>query len=151
MLRIFNLEGLLIAEIDLIPTLDNAVISPNGFYMMYKSGGSFGNVNQPFARLEKPAWGLVDIQANKVVYHETEKEGTHLDGIFFTQGLLQSNSTTPFDNNHYDYKVFFDESTHTIRNFGNKVNGINLSKNGKQPKIQIGDTILKNMALKKLK
>lgn len=113
-IRVFDLKGNLVTENNMIPTIDNVVISPKGAYMMYLAGGSWANVNQPFASLENASWGIIDIHAKQVLFHEVEKEGTHLDGIFFTQGLLHSNSTTPFDKIHYDYDVFFNEETQTL-------------------------------------
>lgn len=111
---IYNPIGEIIAEIDNIPTWDQGVISPNGNYMLYIFGGDLGTVNQPFAKLQRPGWAIMDLKSKNIIYSEYEREGTHLDGAFYRQGLLEVNSTTPFDAQHYDYKVFFEDSTRTI-------------------------------------
>jgi hypothetical protein len=113
-LFIYNLNGDAIAEINDIPSWDQGVISPNGLYMLYIFGGNAATVNQPFAQLERPGWAIMNLQSKAIVYSEFETDGTHIDGVFYTQGFLEVNSVTPFDAEHYDYKVFFDESTHTI-------------------------------------
>lgn len=56
----------------------------------------------------------MDLRSKSVVYSELELDGTHLDGVFLIQGLLEVNSTTPYDKFYYDYKVFFDESSRTL-------------------------------------
>jgi len=104
----------LLSEISDLSTCDQAIVSPSGKYMMYLYGGYVRTVNQPFATLEKPGWALMELSSKKIVYSEPEKEGTILNGVHFTQGLLAANSTTPFDKVHYDYNVFFNEKDNNI-------------------------------------
>jgi hypothetical protein len=113
-LIVYNNRGEKIAEVSNIPTWDKGVISPNGLYMLYIFGGNLGTVNQPYVKLERPGWAIMDLKSKAIVYSEFEREGTHLDGVFLVQGLLEVNSTTPFDKEHYDYKVLFEESTRTL-------------------------------------
>ena len=108
-IMIYNMEGEIIAEVNNVPNWDKGVVSPNGLFMMYIFGGDIPTVNQPFAKLEKTGWAIMDLKTQSILYTEFEKEGTHLDGVFYVQGLLEANSTTPFENEYYDYKVFFDE------------------------------------------
>ena len=113
-LVIFNYYGEVIAELNNIPTWDKGVISPSGNFMLYIFGGNIATVNEPFAKLQEPGWALMDLRSKSVVYSELELDGTHLDGVFLIQGLLEVNSTTPYDKFYYDYKVFFDDSSRTL-------------------------------------
>lgn len=93
--------------------------------MLYIFGGNIATVNEPFAKLQEPGWALMDLRSKSVVYSELELDGTHLDGVFLIQGLLEVNSTTPYDKFYYDYKVFLMKAAeHYIKNIGCNLNGI---------------------------
>jgi hypothetical protein len=114
LLKIYDISGQLISSVENLSTCDQVAVSPSGKYMMYSFGGLIPTVNQPFASLDDRGWAIMDLKTKKIIYSELEKEGTILNGVYFVQGFLESNSTTPFDKVHYDYKVFFDEIDRVI-------------------------------------
>lgn len=115
-IHIYDLKGNLLQKLEDVPSVDDAVISMNGEYMMYTSGGiRLASANSPFATIERSGWALMRLKDRKVVYQEFTDDGKLSFGrIWIEQKLLRIAYSTPSTIIDYDYWVFFDENSNHI-------------------------------------
>jgi|GEM_PF-2151731 len=108
-LRIYDLSGMLKYELKDLSSVDGAVVSNDGRYMMYTFGGSIGTVNSPFATMEREGWALMRLADRKIVYKEYTDDGRlAFNRIWMEQGYLRLSYSTPSEKIDYDYWIFFD-------------------------------------------
>ncbi len=75
-LHIYDLQGNLKYVLKDLPSVDQAVISNDGRYMMYIFGGmGLANANSPFGNIDRPGWALMRLEDQKVVYQEYTDDG----------------------------------------------------------------------------
>jgi hypothetical protein len=112
-IHIYDLQGNLKYEIKDIPSVDGAVVSNNGEYMMYTFGGiGLATANSPFATIERSGWALMRLKDRKVVYSEYTDDGKLAFGrLWIEQNLLRVAYSTPSTEIDYDYWVFYDEQS----------------------------------------
>lgn len=116
-LHIYDLQGNLKYELKDLPSVDQAVVSNDGKYMMYIFGGmGLANANSPFGTIERAGWALMRLKDQKVVYQEYTDDGIlAFNRLFITGNLLLTGYSTPRDDDGvYDYFVFFDEKNESI-------------------------------------
>ncbi|MBK6784789.1 MAG: hypothetical protein IPG79_14250 [Saprospiraceae bacterium] len=115
-LHIYDLSGNFKYELKDLPSVDQAVVSNDGRYMMYIFGGmGLANANNPFGTIDRSGWALMRLKDQKVFSEFTD------DGILaFNRLCMQQNmpivgySTPQINDGVYDYFVFFDEHDESI-------------------------------------
>ena len=116
-IHIYDLKGNLKYVLKDLPSVDGAVVSNDGRYMMYIFGGmGLANTNSPFATIERSGWALMRLKDQKVVYQEYTDDGILAFGRLYRDksGLLKNTYSTPSDNIHYDYHIYFDHVSEII-------------------------------------
>lgn len=115
-LYIYDLQGNLKYVLKDLPSIDGAVVSNDGRYMMYIFGGmGLANANSPFGMIERPGWALMRLEDQKVVYQEYTDDGIlAFNRLWISQDLLRVAYSTPSTDVDYDYWVFFDEKRNSI-------------------------------------
>lgn len=116
MLHIYDLQGNLKYVLKDLPSIDQAVVSNDGKYMMYIFGGmNLATANSPFGTIERPGWALMRLEDRKVVYQEYTDDGILAFAVLImTQDLIMVAYSTPSTEVDYDYWVFFDDNTNSI-------------------------------------
>ncbi len=117
-LYIYDLQGNLKYELKNFPSVDGAVVSNNGQYMMYTFGGiGLETANNPFGRIERDGWALIRLKDQKIVYQEyADDEKLAFNRLWkdTESDLLILVYSTPSDVIDYDYFIFFDEMNDKI-------------------------------------
>ncbi|MBK6363799.1 MAG: hypothetical protein IPL63_16750 [Saprospiraceae bacterium] len=116
-LHIYDLSGNFKYELKDLPSVDQAVVSNDGRYMMYIFGGmGLANANNPFGTIDRSGWALMRLKDQKVVFSEFTDDGI----LAFNRLCMQQNmpivgySTPQINDGVYDYFVFFDEHDESI-------------------------------------
>ena len=115
-LHIYDLQGNLKYVLKDLPSIDGAVVSNDGRYIMYIFGGmGLATANSPFATIERSGWALMRLDDQKVVYQEYADDGILAFGrLLMVQDLLMLAYSTPSTEVDYDYWVFFDEKSNSV-------------------------------------
>lgn len=115
-LYIYDLHGNLKYVLEDLPSVDGAVVSNDGRYLMYVYGGmGLATANSPFATIERSGWALMRLEDQKVVYHAYTDDGILAFGrLLMVQDLLMLAYSTPSTEVDYDYWVFFDEKSNSV-------------------------------------
>jgi hypothetical protein len=115
-LHIYDLSGNLKYELKDLPSVDQAVVSNDGRYMMYIFGGmGLANANNPFGTIDRSGWALMRLKDQKVLYSEFTDDGILAFGrLWIDQGILRLAFSTPSTLVDYDYWIFFDENSSNI-------------------------------------
>ncbi|MBK8621208.1 MAG: hypothetical protein IPN79_05465 [Saprospiraceae bacterium] len=115
-LHIYDLFGNLKYELKDLPSVDQAVVSNDGRYMMYIFGGmGLANANNPFGTIDRSGWALMRLEDQMVVYSEFTDDGILAFGrLWIDQGILRLAFSTPSTLVDYDYWIFFDENSNNI-------------------------------------
>lgn len=110
-LHIYDLSGNLKYELKDLPSVDQAVVSNDGRYMMYIFGGmGLANANNPFGTIDRSGWALMRLKDQKVLYSEFTDDGNLAFNRLYTTSvnLLKVAYSTPKENDGvYDYHVYF--------------------------------------------
>ncbi|MBK8668619.1 MAG: hypothetical protein IPN89_03800 [Saprospiraceae bacterium] len=103
-------------ELKELPSIDEAVVSNDGRYMMYVFGGmGLASANSPFGTIERPGWALMRLEDQKVVYQEYTDDGKlAFNRLSMQQTLLHNAYSTPSNDIDYDRMIFFDHDKTTI-------------------------------------
>jgi len=116
-IHIYDLKGNLKYVLKDLPSVDGAVVSNDGRYMMYIFGGmGLATANSPFGTIERPGWALMRLEDRKVVYQEYTDDGI----LAFNRLSIQQNmpvvgfSTPRTNDGVYDYFVFYDDKNESI-------------------------------------
>jgi hypothetical protein len=111
-LRIYDLKGNLKHELKDLPSVDEAVVSNNGEYMMYTFGGiGLETANNPFGTMEREGWALMRLSDQKIVYQEYTDDGKlAFNRLWLHYGYLKLSYSTPSNEIDFDYWIYFDES-----------------------------------------
>jgi hypothetical protein len=110
-LLIYDLEGNLLYTLKDLSSVDGAVVSNNGQYMMFTFGGiGLATANNPFRTIEREGWALMRLSDQKVVYKEFTDDGKLAFNRLYMDksGLIKNTYSTPSDSEHYDYHLYFD-------------------------------------------
>ena len=116
-LHIYDLRGNLKYVLKDLPSVNQAVVSNDGKYMMYIFGGmNLATANSPFGTIERPGWALMRLKDQKVVYQEYTDDGILAFNRLYqdNSGLLKNTYSTPSDLEHYDYHIYFDCVSKTL-------------------------------------
>lgn len=115
-LGIYDLNGNLTNTIRDIPSIDGALVSNDGKYMLYTFGGiGLATANNPFATIEREGWALMRLADQKVVYSEYTDDGKlAFDGIVIVNNLLHIGYSTPDTRLDFDLLIFFNYENETI-------------------------------------
>lgn len=117
-LYIYDLKGNLKYELKDLPSVDQAVVSNDGRYIMYVFGGmGLANANSPFATIELSGWALMRLEDQKVVYQEYTDDGILAFNRLWKDtesDLLILGYSTPSTLIDFDYFIFFDEINNKI-------------------------------------
>ena len=115
-LHIYDLSGNLKYELKDLPSVDQAVVSNDGRYMMYIFGGmGLANANNPFGTIDRSGWALMRLDDQKVVYQEYIDDGVlAFNRLWMHYGFLKTSYSTPSEKIDYDYWIYFDEKDETI-------------------------------------
>lgn len=115
-LHIYDLKGNLKYELKDLRSVDGAVVSNDGRYMMYIFGGmGLANANSPFATIERSGWGLLRLEDQKVVYSEYTDDGIlAFNRIWIHYGFPKISYSTPSDKIDYDYWIYFEARSELI-------------------------------------
>lgn len=114
--RIYNLSGNLQYEIKDYPNMGGAVVSNNGKYMMFKFGGGIRSANNPMPKTYRTGWALMTLSDQKIVYKEFTDDGILAFNRLWMDisGLLKNTYSSPSDNLHYDYHIYFDDENQLL-------------------------------------
>jgi hypothetical protein len=117
-LYIFDLEGNLLNKLIDLPSVDGAVVSNNGKYMMFTFGGiGLATANNPFGTIEREGWALMRLSDQKIVYKEYTDDGIlAFNRLWMDQGTVRLSYSTPSTEYDYDYWVFFDDENVKLYN-----------------------------------
>ncbi|MCB0660189.1 MAG: hypothetical protein KDC04_04595 [Saprospiraceae bacterium] len=114
-LHIYDLQGNLKYELKDLPSVDEAVVSNDGLYMMYVFGGmGLATANNPFGTIERPGWALMRLEDQKVVYQEYTDDGILAFGRLWKDtesDLLILTYSTPSTIIDYDRIIIFDQKS----------------------------------------
>lgn len=117
-LHIYDLSGNLIYTLRDMPSVDGAVVSNNGKYMMYTFGGiGLATANNPFGTIEREGWALMRLSDQKIVYKEYTDNGILAFNRLWKDtesNLLMLGYSTPSNEIDYDYYIIFDENDNNI-------------------------------------
>ena len=117
-LHIYDLRGNLKYVLKDLPSVDQAVVSNDGKYMMYIFGGlNLATANGPFGSIERSGWALMRLKDRKVVYQEYTDDGNLAFNRLYetSKNLLKVAYSTPKDNDGvYDYHVYFSPEKEVI-------------------------------------
>ncbi len=115
-LHIYDLQGKLKYTLNDLPSVDHAVVSNNGKYMMYVFGGEgMATADNPFGTMERKGWALMRLDDQKVVYQEYTDDGKlAFNRLSMQQSLLHNAYSTPSTDIDYDRMIFFDENEKII-------------------------------------
>ncbi|MBK9150335.1 MAG: hypothetical protein IPM26_04760 [Saprospiraceae bacterium] len=107
-LHIYDLQGNLKYELKDLPSIDEAVVSNDGRYMMYVFGGmGLATANSPFGTIERPGWALMRLEDQKIVYQEYTDDGKlAFNRLSMQQSLLHNAYSTPSNDIDYDRMIF---------------------------------------------
>lgn len=112
-LHLYDLQGNLKQVIQL-PSVDGAVISDDGKYMMYTYGGiGLANTHHPFATIEKQGWAIMNLTDKRIVQQEDIDAGTlSFNRLFMEGNFLRVAYSHPMEGeNISDYHAFFHAHT----------------------------------------
>ena len=123
-LHIYDLQGNLKYMLKDLPSVDEAVVSNDGKFMMYTYGGiRLATANNPFATIERSGWALLRLEDQMVVYSEYTDDGLlAFARLLMIQNLIMLAYSTPSTEIDYDYWVFFDEKANSI--FSHKLTAV---------------------------
>lgn len=111
-LHIYDLEGNLKYQLKDLPSVDGAVVSNNGEYMMYTFGGiALATANNPFGTIEREGWALMRLRDQKVVYQEYTDDGKlAFNRLWIDEGYLRLTYSTPNPNDGLAHShIFFSD------------------------------------------
>ncbi len=115
-LHIYDLQGNLKYKLKDLPSVDGAVVSNDGRYLMFVFVGmGLANANSPFATIERSGWALMRLDDQKVVYLEYTDDGIlAFNRLWIDHGYPKISYSTPSEQIDYDYWIYFDEKDELI-------------------------------------
>lgn len=115
-LYIYDLKGNLKYKLIDLPSVDGAVISNNGKYMIYTFGGiTLATTNNPFGTIEREGWALMRLQDQKILYLEYTDDGIlAFNRLWMDNNYPKISYSTPSNKIDYDYWIYFDEKKELI-------------------------------------
>lgn len=118
-LQIYDLSGNLLYVLTDLSSVDGAVVSNNGQFMMYTFGGiGLATANNPFGTIEREGWALMRLMDQKIVYKEYTDDGIlAFNRLWMDQGTIRLSYSTPSTEYDYDFWVFFDDENGKLYNY----------------------------------